>query len=503
MLGMFGTSRSHPLSHPSELRRVLTGIAGLPPLAALHELTNWVESLVAGDGLTVTQQIALAHQLENGAHPKLRALEQSVFCRDDFSLQDEDGVCLAMHGFWSALALAYEVALDRFEQAEHGPEQQPAALARLAARLIRACRSRLLWDLMRCGPVDEGLWQVAGRAWLEAEGAGVLTRELSDGADGVTTTVAREYLATVAMHTAGLDTLENQHLDIAVRVILHFGAHFVLTDGIQATTTHWLDLAQPQPPLRLVRKPVPLATVRYFSATAASEAVESLRECADAGVVPAGFEVGREVPIALLSAVLGHLAANWSLQPPIRQHRRHPMSGPVTVVRGMRGIHNALIGDDPEATVPFRWDLEDISLGGVGAHAPNTAAEWLQVGSLIGLQPEGGQWVMGVVRRFQRGRDARSLVGVETLATHPAPVVVYDGETDTHTQAVALDPLAAGSEVRIVLAGRRFDPRQSLFLSVGSEEMRLDPVELVERGREYDIGRYRLEKIAAVGSAGW
>jgi hypothetical protein len=168
----------------------------------------------------------------------------------------------------------------------------------------------------------------------------------------------------------------------------------------------------------------------------------------------------------------------------------------VTVVRGMRGIHNALIGDDPEATVPFRWDLEDISLGGVGAQAPNTAAEWLQVGSLIGLQPEGGQWVMGVVRRFQRGRDARSLVGVETLATHPLPVVVYDGETDTHTQAVALDALAEGDAVRIVLAGRRFETRQSLFLTVGDAEMRLDPLELVERGREYDVGRYRLVRLS-------
>lgn len=504
MLGMFGVSRSHPLSTPSELRRVLSGVSALPPMAAVSELTSWIESLTAAEDLTTAQQIALAHQLENSAFSKLRALEQSVFGRDSFDLREEDGVCLAMLEFWSALALVYEVALERFEQAGPAEDQQGVALARLASRLIRASRNRLMWDLMRCGPVDSGLWQVMGRAWLKAEQAGLLTRDLSDGADGATTTVAREYLAAVAMQTSSLETLPNQQLDIAVRMILHFCPQFALAVAVEPVTTHWLDLAQPQPPLRLVRKPVQLPTVRYFSAAAASEAMASLAECVAAGVLPAGFDIGREVPVAALLPVLEHLAANWSLQPPTRRHRRHPMSGPVTVVRGMAAIHNTLAGgDDLAATVPFRWDLEDVSLGGLGAHAPNMSADWLQAGALICLQPEGGQWVMGVVRRFQRGRDARGLVGVETLAIHPVPVVVYDGETDSHTQAVALDALEPSGEVRLVLAGRRFDARQTLFLTLGGEVMRLDPLELVERGREYDIGRYRLEKIVMAGGTEW
>ena len=47
--------------------------------------------------------------------------------------------------------------------------------------------------------------------------------------------------------------------------------------------------------------------------------------------------------------------------------------------------------------------------------------EWLKVGALIAMQPEGGDnWLVGVIRRYHRVAENQARVGIEALARQAA-----------------------------------------------------------------------------------
>jgi hypothetical protein len=54
------------------------------------------------------------------------------------------------------------------------------------------------------------------------------------------------------------------------------------------------------------------------------------------------------------------------------------------------------------------WVVENVSRGGFGAVLGNVPGEWLKVGALIAMQPEGGDnWLVGVIRRYHRETENR------------------------------------------------------------------------------------------------
>ena len=64
--------------------------------------------------------------------------------------------------------------------------------------------------------------------------------------------------------------------------------------------------------------------------------------------------------------------------------------------------------------------MENVSAGGFGAVVPRLKGDWLRVGVLLALQPEGGSnWVLGVVRRVAKTTGQEARVGIETLSKAP------------------------------------------------------------------------------------
>ena len=135
--------------------------------------------------------------------------------------------------------------------------------------------------------------------------------------------------------------------------------------------------------------------------------------------------------------------------------------------------------------------MSDASLGGIGATAPTASAEWVRVGSLVGMQPSGGDnWLVGVVRRYLRGRDARGTVGIETLSTTARPLEVFSERQSG--EAVALDEPVSGAVVRLAINGTGYSSEYPLHASINGRHVRLDPVELIERGSNFDLARFRV-----------
>jgi hypothetical protein len=144
------------------------------------------------------------------------------------------------------------------------------------------------------------------------------------------------------------------------------------------------------------------------------------------------------------------------------------------------------------------WIVENVSAGGFGAAIPQIKGEWLRIGALVGLQPEGGEnWLIGVIRRLNRESAQQGNVGVQTLARHGRVLELHPegGRVPDRDAAlgVLLDPPAqgAGSEVELLLRPGTVVSGQNLqYEEVGSTFLLL-PSGVVEAGEDYDRARFR------------
>ena len=143
------------------------------------------------------------------------------------------------------------------------------------------------------------------------------------------------------------------------------------------------------------------------------------------------------------------------------------------------------------------WVVEDVSHGGFGALLNAMPGEWLKIGALIVVQPAGGTWRLGIVRRVQRLDESAAHVGVETLAQTVQPADLIRRTASSYVAIAGIPALLIREDnepgvICAVMPSGSFDPRQVLDWSDDGQRVGLKPVELVEHGDDYDVARYRL-----------
>ncbi len=196
--------------------------------------------------------------------------------------------------------------------------------------------------------------------------------------------------------------------------------------------------------------------------------------------------------------VLRHLASNWSPQPPQREHPRHPVKTRISVLQGFDDCFTLFSGDvarlGKERTAES-WVVEDVSLGGFRARV-EVLADWLKIGALMSLQPEGGEnWVLGVVRRFSKDAEGQAHVGIKALSRQAKSVELRPRSSGfSATGAIPGIRLLEDDnhgELRLAMPLESFDVRESLEFIDGGKRYLLSPIELEGSGSNYEIGRYR------------
>lgn len=112
----------------------------------------------------------------------------------------------------------------------------------------------------------------------------------------------------------------------------------------------------------------------------------------------------------MLVKVLRHLSFYWATVPPQREHVRHAVKTRISVLQGFEACLTVFAGDVARLGVERgaeSWVVENVSLGGFCA-GTEEIGEWLKIGILLCIQPEGGDnWVLGMVRRCSIAPDAR------------------------------------------------------------------------------------------------
>ena len=498
MLGsLFSSKPDHPLADPKEAKRVFDALPGREPAGAIDEATALLESLAGVEDFKPEQRLALVLQLDEAAIVPARRLGRE-YVSARLGRPQEQSLWHANRDYWATLIAAYDDSLRRFDANEKGAEAMKPALPLLYSRLLNAARQRLKWEQFRYGPVDNALWQTMGHVYLAAA-----DKRLADKAvdlypgGGAATTVAGQYLKALVFHASSMDNLLPVEIELAQHLISHFLPRFVFTAEPRPDNVYWVDAARPVPPARLARPPEISPTLRFFNSIPAVEAIEQLRlRIGRDGSVPAEVNLGGQYSVAAVLPVLDHLAMCWSPKPPMRKDARHRVKSRLAVVHGVSEIHHQLQGHS-EFGESESWVVDDVSLGGMSAKmslGTQASGDWIRIGALIGLQPEGGgNWLVGMVRRFSRDSESVGSVGIETLSKSPRAIVADAG--GLQTEGVLLDAPQQGDSVRVALPAASWEDGVSLLFPLDGARVRLFPEAELEATPDMVIGRYFVQTV--------
>jgi hypothetical protein len=490
MRRLFTSKVDHPLADAKEVRRVLNELPALEAAAALDSATAWLESLAATPEFPPEQRLDVVLQIDQAALPQSRKLARNYLTGARQSRAVEYRLWQVAHGYWAALAAVYRQALGLQHEAGAGGGAAAPQPALVCARLLHAYAGALKWNQFRYGPVDKEFWLLAGEAYRQAGAAKIASRAVTLYAGSEATTPEAEYLKILILQSSAMDSLLPIEIEIAERLIAHVLPAFSLTEQARPDNVCWVDFAKALPPTRLTVIPEITPSLRFYSTSSALVALAALRASIEAtGRLPTDVNFGGQYSPRVVLPVMEHLATCWSPQPPMRSHARRQFKSRVTIVHDLAAVRLALLDLPVDAEAAESWVVEDVSQGGIGAQVPLAGMNWLKVGSLVGMRPEGGNnWLVGLVRRFSRISESAGGVGIETLSKTPRAMVA-----DSHglrTDIIALDPLAAGAVVRLVLSVEAWEEQTPLDVAVDGRLLRLRPIARLEEGSGYVVGRY-------------
>ena len=497
-MGFFGGGRpDHPLADPKEAKRLLEALPDNDPAKALDELMHWMESVAAVEGFKPEARIQLLLQVDGVAQPRLRKLAKDYFADARPSRFQENRLWTALHGYSKQAGYSYARAIDLFVRSAKGVEAAKAQLPLLLVRTLRSFAQQIKWMHMRYGPIDLASWGVFNSVYAFAE-----MRQLAQARAAVyagqpgESSPQLEFLKGAMFSASAPDGLLPAEIELAERLIGAYAPRFAIGAAQSPGFPFWTDLAQAVAPARASRAPQAAPSLRWFGAGAALEQAHDLAErLMVGGKVPPELNLGAGIDAHTVQEVARHLHMYWSPQAPERKAPRHAVKSRLSVTNGYEGVIGVLGGSD---SLDFgsqpgeSWIVENVSAGGFGAVVPQLKGDWLRVGALLALQPEGGtNWVLGVVRRVNKSAGQQARVGIETLSKSPVLSRFAVSGVKTVTEQGVLLKNGDASEARIVLKPGVFAPAQNLEVAHGERNHVYIPQAVAERGEDYEIARFR------------
>ncbi len=497
MISLFGSKKpDHPMVDIKEARRILGELPTNDAFKCVDELTHWLASVVAEEGFKPEYRAQLIQLLDETAQTHVRKLARDYMVSPRLARYQEIRLWTAIHEYWRQAALAYASCIDLYATGAKGADALKGSMPLLLVRALRALAAQMKWTYVRYGPMDESVWGVIAKIYALAE-----TRKFAQSVVPVypgipgEATPEQEFLKALMLSASSPDSLLPQELELCERLIAHFSASFTLRLELQPDIAHWIDLATSNAPLRLARPPQHAPTLRFFAAGRALEDLEALiNTVKKTGSVPTLVNLGGTYPADSVLDVLNHLALYWSPKPPERKHQRHRVKSRLNVTHGYDGVLAALgRSTASDAAGAETWIVENVSAGGFGAGIPEIKGEWLKIGCLLGLQPEGGDnWVLGVIRRLRREIPQKGSVGIQTIAKSAQMVQLsLGGGAGGETGVLISDGSESPGEVRVLLRPGVFVPGQNMEYRKGDLTCLLMPQGVVDSGEEYELVRFR------------
>lgn len=489
-----GATPAHPLADPRDAARILEALAPAEPLLAIGELAGWQSAVSSSPGLSAARRIELLLAIDAAARPPLSLLEREYLAAVRPSPASESRLWSAIHAYLKQASDGCAGALAALPPGPADPEDLGERLPDLIVRTLSCVRQRIKWMHFRYGPIDASAWGEFNRAYALAEGRGLADAKAAVPGEPGESTPRLEFLRGAMLGAVSPNSLLPQAIELAERVIATHAGRFALARSPDPNLPYWTDLGQSMPPQRMASAPRAGPGVRFFGAGAALEDLAELGRKLDTTgqLALARAALGAEADTATLLEVLRHLAAHWAAHPPERRYVRHVVRSRLAVAHGFESVVRALRGGgSPEDRDLESWVVEDVSAGGFGASVPQVGGDWLRVGTLLALRPEGAvSWVVGVVRRVTRSAAQQARVGIQTLSKAPSVaefslggssergVLLKGGDMRSDEALIALRPgvFASGRDLRT-----ERDGRHRLYRPQG----------IAERGADYELAHFR------------
>jgi hypothetical protein len=505
VINWFGRSKSeHPLA---DVRKVHELIAKLPTgdsAQALGEIAGWLELMSHADDLGLEPRLKNLDLLDTAARLHEHALMVEYLGTPRQKKTHEQKLWSAAFGFWKELGEGYLKCLRQYEEDAKNAGTGKDTVPLFMGRAMRALKQQLKWVLLRYEIVESRIWRDMARLYQVAE-----SRNFADHAVAVypgtaaAGTVKQEYLKALMLAASSPESLPPVGQDLASRLVAHFAGMFLLESKPVSGCTHWFDLAAPNRPVRLLRNVPQVPTVRYIGAGPALRELEQVRaHIAYTRSLPEGLDLDGKHDDEMVQGLLKHLEQDWAGKTQARQHERRKVATRVTVVPGLDEIIEALeFANNDSLDFTHRqsaesWIVEDMSEGGYGAVIPAVAGDWVEVGSLIGVEGETFRdWRIGLIRRVTRNAQHQQRVGVQLLTQHGALVsLTLSKDTAAAPQPAVLIPssLVEQTDVDIVAHRDNWEGRDFVEMRADDRSYLLKPKETVERGSDYDLVRFKI-----------
>ena len=504
-----GNKVDHPMADPKKAREIVDDLPGRPPIKALEEATEWLESIHTTEAFKVERRYELLDLIDTACRMHPRKLLQEYLGMQRAQKFQENRLYTTMYGFLKATSDGYLDCVNQCESLSAAAtivrKHQPQSIG----RALRALGLQVKWALMRYGPVESRVWEQVGRLYQSAEAAGLLEQviELYPGRHG-RTTLRQEFLRSAMLAASSTDGLTPTKQHVAERVVSHFSPMFVLSQTVNENMHFAIDVASGRAPQRLRAGQTGGGTIRFFGAGEAYEALRALRGTVnETGALPSDMDLGGVQENEILTTVFLHLEQYWAETPPARHSERRHMVTRMTVVHGLSEIFNALgpkkqtdgldfSGGDSVANgdAAESWLVENVSDGGFGAIIPGSKSDWLRVGALIGVLTETAQhWGIGIVRRVTRDEQQQRRVGIQLLTRTALPIHLAGGSLEQSEQAILLatSPDRQG-EIGVVMKDSVYNSRDSLEMTVNGKTFLLMPSRLVEGGEDFDWAKFKV-----------
>ncbi len=497
MLKFFGGGKSdHPMATIKEARDILEAVPANDAYKALEELAHWHESVRAAEGLKPEYLAQLVQLIDEAAQLHARRLARE-YLSTRLSKFQEGRIRGAILEYWKRAVLAFGACLDLYAGGAKGADALKQIAPLLAARALRGIAAQMKWLYVRYGPLDPTLWAQAGKLLLFAEGKKFSRSKVSvyPGIPGESTP-EEEFVRAVILSVSSPDGLLPLEVELAERFIARFSGHFDVAAEPLPDAAYWVDLAAGGPPQRLARAPQSSPALRYVAAGRAIQEIEQIiQRIRSANAVPSDLGLGGTYEPDVVLGVLEHLAMYWSPKLPERKATRHKVKSRLAVAHGFDGVLGML---DPASSLDFEalatesWIVDNVSTGGFGAVVPEIKGDWLKIGCLLAMQPEGGNnWLIGVIRRFSRESQQQGTVGIQTLAKS-AQVIPIRIATVSDT-GILLDPLSQStrSEAQLLLRAGAMLEGRNIETQADGRSLLLLPAGLAESGDDYERWRFK------------
>ncbi|HEY5635847.1 MAG TPA: hypothetical protein VIS77_03015 [Burkholderiales bacterium] len=497
MLKLFGGGKSdHPMANAKEARRILDELATQDAYQALQGTSDWLDSVSRHEGFRVDQRFALLVTLDDAGQARVRKLARDYFAAERPSRFQENRMWTALHDYWQHAGRAFARCIDGVLQQSKGADALRAQVPALVVRTMRALAQQIKWMHLRYGPIDTAVWGMLNNVLAFAEARQVADTKTAPYPGGGETTPREEFLRAALFSASSPDSLLPVEADLAERLIASLSAHYAMSPTHAPALAYWTDLGVAMVPARATQAPKAAPGLRCFGAGGAlGDLTAAIEKLESSGAVPSDSALTGEDPERALD-VMRHLALYWSPTPPARVAPRHAVKSRLSVAHGMEGVQHALDDgggvfvsseDDTES-----WVVENVSAGGFGAMVPQLKGDWLRVGALVAVQPEGGKnWVVGIVRRVSKSSGTQARVGIQSLSRAARATGFSIAGVDGEQGIVLSSADATSPEARLLLRPAVFVPGQNIEAQHEGRHSVYMPQGIVERGEDYEIARFR------------